>query len=253
MASTVAVLLLLSAGLFTVGFGDDCRSYTTSSNEYKSSIICQYGLHCCGTCNKRYCCSSTYLKLTDQNVCNVLSSSQSGGSPIIISGIMVIVITCVVFVICCCCPCCCMYNMCRKPRPVVGGTHITTVMNTQCVQQQQQPVMQPAQYPAYQPVPTQPGYGAQPGPYQGQPYAPGPPPPYHIAANPGYPGSQAPYDGSQATYPMMPPAHPGSAYPAHPGSAYPPPAQSGIAYPPPETFDQPAYNPAYMQPPKTGY
>ncbi|CAM4658412.1 unnamed protein product [Leuciscus chuanchicus] len=237
MASTVTVLLFLSVGLFTVGFGDDCRSYTTRSNEYKPFTICHYGLHCCGSCNNRYCCSSSDLKLTDQDVCKTLSSSQSGHS--IVSGTIWILVVCVVFVVLCCC--CCIYKMCRTPRPV-SGTHITTVMNTQCIQQQQQqqqqPAMQPAQYPAYQPVPTQPGYGAQPmqtGPYQGQPYAPGPPPPYHIAASPGYPGVQAPYDGSQATYPMMPPAQPGS------------------AYPPPETFNQPAYNPSYMQPPNTGY
>ncbi|XDV22575.1 hypothetical protein PO909_027446, partial [Leuciscus waleckii] len=189
--------------------------------------------HCCGSCNNRYCCSSTHLKLTDQDVCK----TQSSESPAIVSGIMVIVVICIVLVICRRCPCCCLYNMCRTPTTVVGGTHVTTVVNTQCIQQQQQqqPAMQPAQYPAYQPVPTQPGYGAQPmqtGPYQGQPYAPGPPPSFNMAANPGYPSSQAPYNGSQATYPMMPPAQP------------------GIAYPPPETSDQLAYN---MQPQKTGY
>ncbi len=32
-----------------------------------------------------------------------------------------------------------------------------------------------------------------------------------------------------------------------------PPAQPGVAYMPSETSNQPAYNPAYMQPPKTGY
>ncbi|XP_016138127.1 calcium-binding protein P-like [Sinocyclocheilus grahami] len=111
-------------------------------------------------------------------------------------------------------------------------------MNTQCIQQQQQPVMQGGQYPQYQPVPTQPGYGGQPmqtGPYQGQSYAPGPPPSYHVAMSPGYPTSQGAYDGGQAMYPMQPPAQPGVA-----------PMLS-------ETSNQPAYNPAYMQPPNTGY
>ncbi|KAL0160673.1 hypothetical protein M9458_044398, partial [Cirrhinus mrigala] len=46
------------------------------------------------------------------------------------------------------------------------------------------------QYPPYQPMPAQPGYGSAPayggqpmptGPYQGQPYAAGPPPPYQEA------------------------------------------------------------------------
>ncbi|CAM4658385.1 unnamed protein product [Leuciscus chuanchicus] len=238
MASTIAVLLLLSAGLFTVGFGDDCSAYITSNQEVKPSISCSsrfFTQYCCGTCDHRFCCPLESLKLStyEQHACTIQNSDVLA----IVSGIIGIVVTCVVFIVCCCCPCCCMYNMCRKPRPVVGA-HITTVMNTQCIQQQQQPAMQPAQYPAYQPVPTQPGYGAQPmqtGPYQGQPYAPGPPPSYNMAANPGYPGVQAPYDGSQATYPMMPPA------------------QYGSAYPPQESFDQPAYNPSCMQPQKTGY
>ncbi|KAG1941132.1 protein shisa-5-like isoform X1 [Pimephales promelas] len=237
MASTVAVLLLLSAGLFSVGFGDDCMSYISSSNEYKPFIRCQIGAYCCGTCNDRYCCSNSYRKITDQYACKAQYSSQTNSVAGIVSGIMSLVVMCIVFIICCCCPCCCIYKMCRTPTTVVGGTHVTTIVNTQCVQPAP-PVMQPAQYPAYKPEPTHPGYGAQPmqtGPYQGQPYAPGPPPPYHMAASPGYPSVQAPYDGSQATYPMMPPAQPGS------------------AYPPPVSFEQPAYNPAYMQPPKTGY
>lgn len=71
------------------------------------------------------------------------------------------------------------------------ATTTTTVVTTQYPQQQ--PPNPTSQYPAYQAVPAQPGYGAQPGysaqpgyggqamppaPYQGQPYAPGPPPPY---------------------------------------------------------------------------
>ncbi|XP_039547040.1 protein shisa-5-like [Pimephales promelas] len=235
MASTVAVLLLLSAGLFSVGFGDDCISYTTRNNVYMPSISCSGLLsqHCCGDCDLRFCCFFDYMKIStaEQLAC----AFQNDDVLIIVFGVLGVVVTCVVFLICCCCPCCCIYRMCRTPRPVAGA-HVTTVMSTQSIQQPL--VTQPAQYPAYKPEPTHPGYSAQPmqtGPYQGQPYAPGPPPPYHMAASPGYPSVQAPYDGSQATYPMIPPAQP------------------GIAYPPPVSFEQPAYNPAYMQPPKTGY
>ncbi|XP_016397873.1 protein shisa-5-like [Sinocyclocheilus rhinocerous] len=235
MASTLAVLMLLSAGLFTetVGFGDDCKGYFTSNNVYRSSITCGFGQHCCGTCNDRYCCYFGSAKLSEheQNMCNIRNSSIAIGLSVV--GFVVFII---VFITCCCCPCCCIYKMCKKPRPVVG-THITTVMNTQCIQQQQ-PVMQGGQYPQYQPVPTQAGYGGQPmqtGPYQGQSYAPGPPPSYHVAMSPGYPTSQGAYDGGQAMYPMQPPAQPGVA-----------PMLS-------ETSNQPAYNPAYMQPPNTGY
>ncbi|XP_059400143.1 protein shisa-5-like isoform X2 [Carassius carassius] len=190
MASASAVLLFLSAGLFTVtdGFGDDCKSYFTSNNDRNSGIA--IGLS--------------------------------------IAGVVVFI---VLLITCCCCPCCCIYQMCRKPRPAVQ-THVTTVMNTQSIQPQ--PVMQGGQYPQYQPVPTQAGYGGQPmqtGPYQGQSYAPGPPPSYHVAMSPGYPTIQ----GGQAMYPMQPPAQPGAA-----------PMLS-------ETSKQPAYNPAYMQPPNTGY
>ncbi|KTG35802.1 hypothetical protein cypCar_00004826 [Cyprinus carpio] len=57
---------------------------------------------------------------------------------------------------------------------------------------------------------------------------------------PGYPVSysQAAYDGGQAAYPIQPPVQPGFAHP-----------------PPPTDYSstQPAYNPAYMEQPKTGY
>lgn len=56
----------------------------------------------------------------------------------------------------------------------------------------------------------------------------------------GYPApySQAAYDGAQAPYPLNPPVQPGYAHP-------PPPTDSNVAQPP--------YNPAYVEPPKTGY
>ncbi|XP_026054357.1 protein shisa-5-like isoform X2 [Carassius auratus] len=117
----------------------------------------------------------------------------------------------------------------------VAGAHVTTISNAHFIQQQ--PVMQAGQYPQYQPVPTQPGYGQpmQTGLYQGQPYAPGPPPSYHVAVSPGYPTGQSAYDGGQAMYPMQPPAQP------------------GVMYMPSETLNQPAYNPAYVQPPNIAY
>ncbi|XP_067271733.1 protein shisa-5-like [Pseudorasbora parva] len=256
MASSVVFLLLLSAGLFTVtvGLRDVCKSYYTSSNVYMPSITCHLWDYCCGTCTNRYCCSSYLKKLTedDQELCNIVypfnqQTSPSPGLPkpprpdyeglnaAIAAGTVVNVVICIVFVIvivsCCCCPCCCIYKMRQRPRPV--GTLLTTVMNAQSIQQP--PVMQPVQYPAYQPVPTQPGYGGQPM-QTGQTYAPGtaPPPPYQVAVSPGYPSGQAAYGVSQAPYPMMPPAQP------------------GIAHLPPET-KKPTYNPANMQPPNTGY
>uniref|UniRef100_A0A8C2KEG0 Protein shisa-5 n=1 Tax=Cyprinus carpio TaxID=7962 RepID=A0A8C2KEG0_CYPCA len=206
MASTLAVLLLLSAGLFTVtvGFGDDCQGYFTRNNEYKPSIDCGFWEHCCGTCDNRFCCfySDPMLSAFKQNLCNINVSIAIGLSVV---GVVVFII---LFITCCCCPCCCIYRMCRKPRPVVQ-THVTTVMNTQSIQPQ--PVMQEVQYTQYQPVPTQPSYGGQPmqtGPYQEQSNAPGPPPSYDMATSPGYPTIQGAYDGDQAMYPMQPPAQP---------------------------------------------
>uniref|UniRef100_A0A8C1YAR5 Protein shisa-5 n=1 Tax=Cyprinus carpio TaxID=7962 RepID=A0A8C1YAR5_CYPCA len=234
MASTLAVLLLLSAALFTVQAGDDCKSYYTSNNQYKFGITC-YGQHCCGTCDYRYCCLSENVKpfLMLVASCFYLSNSRNNNiaTGSLILGVAVLV---TVFITCCCCPSCCIYKMCRKPRPVAGA-HVTTVTNAHFIQQQ--PVMQGGQCPQYQPVLTQPGYGQpmQMGPYQGQPYAPGPPPSYHVATSPGYPTSLSAYDGGQAMYPMQPPAQP------------------GVACMPSETSNQPAYNPAYVQPPNFGY
>uniref|UniRef100_A0A8C2BGU3 Si:dkey-42i9.7 n=1 Tax=Cyprinus carpio TaxID=7962 RepID=A0A8C2BGU3_CYPCA len=152
MASTSVVLLLLSAGLFMVTVGDDCKSYYTSNNEYRSSIRCLFGTHCCGTCDNRFCCPFSFFELSKQrqNFCNINIGIVIGLS---VAGVVVLII---LFITCCCCPCCCIYQMCRKPR-------------LKCF----------IQYAQYQPVPTQPGYGGHPmqtGPYQGQSYAPGPPP-----------------------------------------------------------------------------
>uniref|UniRef100_A0A8C1Y8H1 Si:dkey-42i9.7 n=1 Tax=Cyprinus carpio TaxID=7962 RepID=A0A8C1Y8H1_CYPCA len=167
---------------FCLVLGDDCKSYYTSNNQYKFGITC-YGQHCCGTCDYRYCC------LSENHIFIFWVNCFINGD----------------------------YTLFRA----VAGAHVTTVTNAHFIQQQ--PVMQGGQCPQYQPVLTQPGYGQpmQMGPYQGQPYAPGPPPSYHVA--------------SQAMYPMQPPAQP------------------GVACMPSETSNQPAYNPAYVQPPNFGY
>lgn len=237
MASTVPVLLLLSAGLFTATFADDdCKSYITSTGMPKPSIDCGFLQFCCGTCDNRYCCSNPIIRLSEDEQEDCFFSDNK---PVII-GVTIagIVIFIIMFIVCCVCPCCCIYKMCRTPRPVMGAT-TTTVVSTQYPQQ---PVVQGGQYPPYQPMPPQAGYGGTPayggqpmptGPYQGQPYAAGPPPPYQEAGGPGYP---VPY--SQAAYPIHPPVQPGFAHP-HPPTDY--------------SSTQPAFNPAYMEPPKTGY
>ncbi|XP_067271740.1 protein shisa-5-like isoform X2 [Pseudorasbora parva] len=144
MASTVVFFLLLSAGLFTVtvGYGDDCKGYYTSSNMYKPPIYCGSWEHCCGTCGNRYCCSSELWKLTedDQEQCNRPTHSPGFPKPprpeddkgnnsviAIVAVIVGIVVSCIVSVIvCCCCPCCFIYKMCQKPIPVVR-TQVYTV------------------------------------------------------------------------------------------------------------------------------
>ncbi|XP_073700774.1 protein shisa-4-like [Garra rufa] len=234
MASTLQVLLLLSAGLFMVkaGFGEDCESYNTINGDYRPGFKCllQY---CCGNCDNRYCCSTESLRLSEEVL--TLCAIRNSNPVYIILVILGVVFNIVLFAICCCCPCCCIYKMCRRRRPV-AGTQVTAVTNMQCVQQQSS--MQAGQYPQYQPVPPQAGYGGQPmqmGPYQGQPYAPGPPPSYQVAPSPGYPTNQGAYDEGQAMYPMKPPTQP------------------GVANVSSETPGQPVYNPAYVQPPNTGY
>uniref|UniRef100_A0A8C1RUF2 Protein shisa-5 n=1 Tax=Cyprinus carpio TaxID=7962 RepID=A0A8C1RUF2_CYPCA len=163
---------------------DDCKSYFSSAGELKPSIECSFLQFCCGTCDNRYCCSNPLRKLSedDQDDC-FFNDYKSIAVGVTVAGIVILII---MFIVCCVCPCCCLYKMCRSPRPVMGAT-TTTVVTTQYPQQ---PVVQGGQYPPYQPMPPQAGYGGTPayggqpmqtGPYQGQPYAAGPPPPYQVA------------------------------------------------------------------------
>ncbi|XP_056614725.1 uncharacterized protein LOC130429904 [Triplophysa dalaica] len=212
-------------GSSKTGYSDDCLSYTTSGGSYNPSKSCSYGF-CCGTCEHRYCCPFEANRFSEsaQLTCSV-RSYVSGSEPLSTTGIVFtiagIAIVFIAIITCCCCCCSC----CQSQRPMVGTT-TTTVVNTQC--NMQQPMVQGGQYPAYQPVPTQPAYAGQPmqaGQYQTQPYVAGPPPPYHTVAGPGQP----PY--------LMHTA-----------------AQEGYAnQPQTDAFNQPAYNPSYMQTPNCGY
>ncbi|MED6258297.1 hypothetical protein ATANTOWER_005432, partial [Ataeniobius toweri] len=134
---------------------------------------------------------------------------------------------------------------------VMATTTHTTVVTSAPQQYLQQPTSVPgqpqpylgAQYPPYQPIPIQPGYGTHPmptSPYEGQPFTPGPPPPYQEATGPAYqqlmPYSQAAFNPGQPAYPPQPPTHPQ------------PNAPSSHA----DFLGQPAYNPDYFVPPSTG-
>ncbi|KAF7693199.1 protein shisa-5 [Silurus meridionalis] len=238
MALTIPTVLAFTATLVVTAVASNCDSYFTINGIYKPSQDCSFLQFCCGSCDNRYCCSDPFRKL-DDDFCVHFSNF----STVTIVGIVVSFIIFIIFIIACCvCPCCCLYKMCRKPRPVLTTT---TVVSHQF--SQQQPPNPATQYPSYQPVPAQPGFSAQPGyggqimppaPYQGQPYAPGPPPPYQESGAYPAPYSQAAYDGSKAPYPISPPVQP------------------GYTHPPPQTelnVTQPPYNPAYVEPPRTGY
>ncbi|XP_041726414.1 protein shisa-4 isoform X2 [Coregonus clupeaformis] len=252
--------------------GEDCEAYIDAYGRYKSKLDCSL-LWCCGTCENRYCCGIQSLRLSESKQDSCMFSG--GMNTLTISSLVAAAVIIMISFICCCvCPCCCLYKMCRKPRPVIATTTHTTVVNTQYPQQPVQPYQgapqypqQPVQpyqgapqYPAFQPMPVQPGYGGgQPVPtapgYQGQPFQPGPPPPYQ-ETGPAYPPaipvpySQAGFSPGQPSYPLQPPAQ---CQPAYPGA---PPAQPDFLSAQPNFLSaQPAYNPAFVepQPPKTGY
>ncbi|XP_019952492.2 protein shisa-5-like isoform X1 [Paralichthys olivaceus] len=258
------VVLVLCACLAPHVFASrdsDCLSYRDLNNVYHSYKSCYSGF-CCGNCLDRYCCYTSYLKLSEdqQEDCPVEPILNFYSPVHMIVGIVSLIIALLALICCCVCPCCCLYKMCRKPQPVIATTTHTTLVTSTPQNYPQQQTATPShpqsyqgpQYQPYQPVPVQPGYGSQPTPhaygaqpmpsttYQGQPFTPGPPPTYQEATCPTYPPNPMPY--SQAAFSPSQPAYPLQ-----------PPATQGPAAPPANTdfHMQPAYNPEYIAP-RTG-
>ncbi|KAM4740644.1 protein shisa-5-like [Anableps anableps] len=256
--SAVAVLVLCaSMSICVFALDNDCKDYIDSYNRPRWYQNCNEGF-CCGSCHDRECCRDPLRRLSenDQEACDDNNFRRDfmdhSPAPIIISVVGSIFLL-LVLVCCCICPCCCIYKICRKPQPVVATTTHTTVVTSAPQQYPQQPSSVPghpqhyqaAQYPPYQPMPVQPGYGTHSmptSPYKGQPFTPGPPPPYQEAIGPVYPThqpmpySQAAYNPGQPVYPLQPPTHP---QPNAPSSHS-------------DFLAQPAYNPDYVVPPTTG-
>ncbi|XP_068598639.1 protein shisa-4-like [Brachionichthys hirsutus] len=259
--SGVVALVLCVALTPCVSAGSwDCESYRDQHNVYHPSQKCRLGF-CCGTCMDRYCCQDSFWRLSEdkQDDCIVFESSPLP----LVSGIISLVCVILIVISCCICPCCCLYKVCHKPQPVLATTTHTTVVTSTPQQYPRQPMetatqpmsYQGAQYPPYQPVPVQPGYGPQPAPqgygaqpmptlpYPVPPFTAGPPPTYQEATGPAYPPnpmpySQAAFSPDQPAYPLQPPAQPQQPR-AVPSST--------------DYLAQPAYNPDYVAPPpKTG-
>ncbi|XP_015203759.1 protein shisa-5 isoform X1 [Lepisosteus oculatus] len=274
MAGTSLIIFITLAVFVPVALSDDCESYIDSLGKFHGEQKCSLFQFCCGSCENRYCCGrfSDKLDEDEQKTCfirrrwdemgksgeiaysaweSMTTSHTSGMGMSIAIGVTIFIIFIIIIISCCTCSCCCLYKMCRKPpRPIVTTTATTTVMQIPYPQQPAAPQTYPGpQYPGYQPVPVQPGYGNQPlptAPYPGQQYAPtypasGPPPPYQEAV----PGP-APYPPQPAYSPAHPPASYDCGQPAYP-------PQQGYPAQPDYNSSQPAYNPAYMDQQKNAY
>lgn len=253
LCGVVVLALCVSLAPCVSAGSKDCDSYTDASGFYKAPQKCRTGF-CCGDCFDRNCCHDTFRRFTEdqQEDCTYRFATYNSPMPLVV-GISLCVSVVLIMICCCVCPCCCLYKMCRKPRPVIATTTQTTVVTTAPQHYPQQPTATPGhsyqggQYPPYQPVPVQPGYGAQPmpqaygaqpaapSPYHGQPFGAGPPPTYQEATGPAYPPNPMPY--SQAAFT---PGH--APYPLQP------PAQSSAPPARPDYLAQPAYNPDYVAP-----
>ncbi|XP_063058215.1 protein shisa-5-like [Engraulis encrasicolus] len=195
---------------------DNCKRYY-KGNRIEGPKVCEFGQSCCGSCENRYCCPfPSLLELVTSHIVSLSEEVQDAcpnnffeyGSEdadfrmfliVAIAVVGVILISLIIF--CCVCPCCCLYQMCRKPRPVVtSNTRTTVVVNNappphaaRAQQHHGPPPPQQQQYhPAYQPVAMQ-SWPGSPAPAQGYdghpvPSAPmlpdvyGPPPPYNESA-----------------------------------------------------------------------
>ncbi|XP_070758859.1 protein shisa-5-like [Enoplosus armatus] len=218
LSSLVCVLCVI---LLPAVWADYCSSYWDTDDFYHDTQQCvtQY---CCGSCNKKYCCSETKYSLTEeeQEHCPERPYIQKRSRIAIILGSILgsvlPIVLCVGLIICCVAPCCLFYKKCRKRRNQRSRAvrNTTTVVN---VPQQPLPASgyQPS-YPGYQPVPVQPGHGGPPVPTA-------PPPSYLEATDPAH----SPVAFS--------PGHPMYPFPSQP---YAPPPHLG-------ELAQPPYNPSY--------
>ncbi|XP_029006753.1 protein shisa-5-like [Betta splendens] len=235
--SAVFVLVLCVLLPTCVSADNDCKGYKSAfTGSYQASQKCYLGF-CCGTCNNRYCCNTSSLKLSEdaQDDCdrNIIYCDlrPSWIFTTIFGRVMLAIcmfILGLIFICCFFCPCCCLYKKLRKPRHVTNST----LPQQYQLQQVATPGQPPGyQCPSYEVTPMLPGYGAQPtGP-------PGPPPTYEEATCPAYPPNPMPYSHgafipSQTPYPLQPPAQP---------QFNAPPSQT-------DYFTEPAYNPDYVGP-----
>uniref|UniRef100_A0A4W6DXM0 Shisa N-terminal domain-containing protein n=1 Tax=Lates calcarifer TaxID=8187 RepID=A0A4W6DXM0_LATCA len=109
-------------------------------------------MHCCGGCNKKYCCSEQE---------NYLSQEDSVGGIVSVFP----VVFCVALVVCFVCPCCMLHQRCCKRRETESVTLPTVVINpTDVPLQTGSPSGYQLFYLGYQPVPVQHGRGGQPVP-----------------------------------------------------------------------------------------
>ncbi|RXN15543.1 shisa-5-like protein [Labeo rohita] len=114
MASTLAVLLLLCACLFTAPVGGyDCLGYFDRNGDYTPPKNCGWLEHCCGTCSNRYCCSNMFdwLSPYEQNFCSFHKGAAIGMG---VMGFVIFVTVIIVIIVCCFWPRCYFYKKFRQ-------------------------------------------------------------------------------------------------------------------------------------------
>ncbi|XP_071778806.2 protein shisa-5-like isoform X2 [Centroberyx gerrardi] len=240
-AMVSGVLSSLACALFVTLLpavsADDCPSYWDTSSDFHDVQQCGSS-YCCGTCNKKYCCTDARFRLSQdkQERCTESSGITKGkriallvGS---ILGTLFPIIICVCLIICCVSPCCFLYKKCqrrrsRRPQTVINTAVVNAPLQPSAPSGHQHPYQggqyPGGQYPGYQPVPLQFGYGAQPMPTA--------PPPSYMEAS--YAPVSMPYSPApgQPVYPFQHPSQPHAL----------PPHLDDLAHPP--------YNPSYCDGP----
>ncbi|XP_044067537.1 protein shisa-5-like [Siniperca chuatsi] len=179
LSSLVCVVCVI---LLPAVCADYCSSYWDTDGFYHDTQQCVTQDFCCGSCEKKHCCSLKKYSLKQEGCAGSPSDKKKHYIAMLLGSILGTIfpiILCVGLIVCCVAPCCLFYKKCRKGRNHRNQTVLYTTAVDNAPQQPLFPSGYQPSYPGYQPVHVLPGYGG--------PAVPSAPPPSYLeATDPAY-------------------------------------------------------------------